>query len=73
MLSGTNSVVKIQEKAAANPVHSSTSAMISHTWLASHTGVMDWSMRSLGRAPRTAEPASRSQMPPPKSAPASAA
>ena len=72
-LSGTNNVVKMAAKAAGKPVQSTTSAMISQTWLDSHTGVMDRSMRCLGAAPRAADPASRSQIPPPKSAPASAA
>ena len=67
--SGTNSVVPIAEKASGNPVHSTTRMKMSHTWLASHTGVMARSIRARGRAPRSASPATRSQKPAPKSAP----
>ena len=42
---------------------------ISHTWLASHTGPIEWSITSRGRSPRSAPPATRSQNPAPKSAP----
>ena len=59
--------------AGGNAVHSSTRMKTSHTWLASQTGVMDSSMSSRGAAPRSALPASRSQMPPPKSAPPNSA
>ena len=72
-LSGTNSVVKIRAKATGKPVQSSTRAMISQTWLDSHTGPMERSIRRRAGAPAAAEPASRSQTPPPKSAPASTA
>ena len=42
---------------------------INHTWFASHTGPIEWSMTSRGRFPRCAPPAVRSQKPAPKSAP----
>ena len=35
---GTKTVSVIEANASGNPVHSTTSAKISHTWLASHTG-----------------------------------
>ena len=41
----------------------------SQTWLASHTGPIEWSITSRGRSPRSAPPATRSQKPAPKSAP----
>ena len=66
---GTKSVSVIDAKASGNAVHSTTSAKISHTWLASHTGPMEWSMSAAGRSPRSAPPATRSQNPAPKSAP----
>ena len=72
-LSGTNSAVMMAANAGGNAVHSSTRMKISHTWLASQTGVMDSSMSSRGAAPRSAPPASRSQIPPPKSAPPNSA
>ena len=43
---------------------------MSQTWLASHTGPIEWSITSRGRFPRSAPPATRSQNPAPKSAPA---
>jgi hypothetical protein len=55
--------------ARGNPVHSTTRQKISQTWLASDTGVIERSMRSRGRAPRSAPPARRSHTPAPKSAP----
>ncbi len=72
-LSGTNSVVKMRAKAPGKPVQSSTRAMISQTWLDSQTGPMERSIRRRAGAPAAAAPASRSQTPPPKSAPASTA
>ena len=72
-LSGTNSAVMMAANAGGNAVHNSTRMKISHTWLASQTGVMDSSMSSRGDAPRWALPASRSQIPPPKSAPPNSA
>ena len=59
--------------AGGNAVHSSTRTKTSQTWLPSQTGVMDSSMSSRGAAPRSAPPASRSQIPPPKSAPPNSA
>ena len=35
------------------PVHSTTKQKISHTWLASHTGPIEWSISSRGRSPRS--------------------
>ena len=60
----------IAAKALGKPVHSTTSTKISHTWLASHTGVIERSTRSRTGAPFfSSKPAVRSQKPPPKSAP----
>ena len=42
---------------------------ISHTWFASHTGPIEWSITTRGRSPRSEPPAVRSQKPAPKSAP----
>ena len=67
---GTKSVSVIDSKASGNAVQSTTSAKINHTWLASHTGPMEWSMSARGRSPLSAPPATRSQNPAPKSAPA---
>ena len=72
-LSGTNSAVMMAANAGGNAVHSSTRMKISHTWLASQTGVIDSSISSRGRAPRSGPPATRSQIPPPKSAPPNSA
>ena len=68
-VSGTNSVSVIDANASGNPVHSTTRAKINQTWLASHTGPIEWSMSARGRSPRSAPPATRSQKPAPKSAP----
>ena len=54
-------------------VHSTTSTKISHTWLASHTGPIECSIRPRWGAPARLPPASRSQTPPPKSAPPNSA
>ena len=67
--SGTNSVSVIDANASGKPVHSTTRQKISQTWLASHTGPIEWAMTARGRAPRSAPPAMRSQNPAPKSAP----
>ena len=56
-------------KPVENAVHSTTSTKISQTWLASHTGAIECSICARWRAPRFVPPASRSQMPAPKSAP----
>ena len=69
IVSGTNSVSVIEAYASGNPVHSTTKQKISHTWLASQTGPIEWSITSRGRSPRVAPPATRSQNPAPKSAP----
>ena len=73
IVSGTNSVSMIDANASANAVHSTTRQKISQTWLASHTGPIEWSTRARGRAPRSAPPAVRSQNPAPKSAPPNSA
>ena len=52
-----------------NAVQSTTSTKISQTWLASHTGAIECSISVRCRAPRLVPPASRSQIPAPKSAP----
>ena len=51
-VSGTKSVRVIDAYASGKQVHSSTQTKISHTWLASQTGAMAWSMTSRGRSPR---------------------
>src|SRR5581483_5177334 len=63
---GTNNVVMIADNADGNPVHRTTRHRISHTWLASHTGPRDASIKA--RTSRR-DPAVRSQNPAPKSAP----
>ncbi len=66
---GTNNVSVIEAYASENPVHSTTKQKMSHTWSASQTGPIEWSITLLGGAPRSAPPANRSQIPAPKSAP----
>jgi len=68
-VSGTKSVSMMEANASENAVHSTTNEKMSHTWLASHTGPIEWSMTARGRVPRWAPPATRSQKPAPKSAP----
>ena len=51
-VSGTNSVSVIDAYASEKPVHSTTKQKISQTWLASHTGPIEWSITSRGRSPR---------------------
>src|SRR3954451_25124683 len=68
-VSGTNRVRVIEAYAVGKQVQSTTNVKINHTWLASHTGPIEWSMTSRGRWPRSASPATRSQKPAPKSAP----
>src|SRR5215475_6382303 len=58
-VSGTNSVSVIAEYAVENAVHNTTKQKISHTWFASHTGPIEWSMSSRGSSPRVAPPAMR--------------
>ena len=52
-----NSVEKMASKAPENPVQSTTSTKISHTWLASQTGPIAQSTSSRGRRPRDPPPA----------------
>ena len=66
---GTNMVRVIDAYASGKQVHKTTKMKINHTWFASHTGPIEWSMTSRGRFPRCAPPAVRSQKPAPKSAP----
>ena len=66
---GTNIVKVIDAYASGKHVHRTTKTKINHTWFASHTGPIEWSMTSRGRFPRSAPPAVRSQKPAPKSAP----
>src|SRR6478672_2266738 len=68
-VSGTNKVSMIDANVSANAVHSTTRQKISQTWLASHTGPIEWSTKARGLSPRRAPPAVRSQKPAPKSAP----
>ena len=71
--SGSDSVEKIEPNATGNAVQAITSTKISHTWLASHTGLIErWTMPRT-RPPRASPPAVRSQKPAPKSAPPSTA
>src|SRR5262245_37816076 len=72
-VSGMYSVEAIAENAGGKHVHSSTMTKMSQTWFASHTGPMTCSMSARRRLPCSAEPANRSQMPAPKSAPPSSA
>ena len=66
--SGIDSVEKIEPKATGNAVQTITSTKISHTWLASHTGLIErWTIPRI-RPPRRSPPAVRSQKPAPKSA-----
>ena len=71
--SGTNKAIVMAANAVGNPVQSRTRPSTIHTWLPSHTGVTEASMASRAAGPATEPPASRSQMPPPKSAPANKA
>src|SRR4051812_34187045 len=66
---GTNRVSMMDANVVANAVQSTTRQKINHTWFASQTGPIEWSMSARGRSPRLAPPASRSQKPAPKSAP----
>src|SRR6476646_294743 len=65
-VSGTNKVSVIDAYASGNAVHKMTNMKINHTWLASQTGPIEWSITSRGRSPRSAPPATRSQNPAPK-------
>ena len=66
--SGIDSVEKTDANATGKHVHRITSTKISHTWLASHTGLIEcWTIPRTG-PPRFAPPAVRSQNPAPKSA-----
>jgi hypothetical protein len=61
---GMCSSVPIRAKAGGKQTNSSTTASTSQTWFASHTGPMEWAIRSrcaAARGPR----ASRSHTPPP--------
>ena len=71
--SGSESVEKIEPKATGNAVQVITSTKISHTWLASHTGLIERWIMPRTRPPRASPPAVRSQKPAPKSAPPSTA
>src|SRR5215831_1365529 len=66
---GMYSVDAIAPKRPGKPVHMTTRTKISQTWLASHTGPMECSMRRRCLSPRGAGPATNSQKPAPKSAP----
>ena len=66
--SGIDSVEKIEANATGNAVQTTTSTKISHTWLASHTGLIERWIIPRTRPPRWAPPAVRSQKPAPKSA-----
>ena len=66
--SGIDSVEKIEPNATGNAVQTTTSTKISHTWLASHTGLIERWIIPRTRPPRRSPPAVRSQNPAPKSA-----
>jgi hypothetical protein len=66
--SGIDRVEKTDPKATGNAVHAITSRKISHTWLASQTGLIERCTIPRTRPPRSAPPAVRSQKPAPKSA-----
>ena len=66
--SGIESVENTDPNATGNAVHMITSTKISHTWLASQTGLIDRCTIPRSRPPRRAPPAVRSQNPAPKSA-----
>jgi hypothetical protein len=72
-VSGMYRVEAIDANSGGNAVHISTRTKISQTWLASHTGPIECSISARRPAPRRVVPASRSQAPAPKSAPASRA
>ena len=67
--SGMTSVLIIAANDSGKAVHQVTRQKISHTWFASHTGPMLWSMSVRSSAPEAASPAVRSKNPEPKSAP----
>ena len=48
MASGTKSVSVIEAYASGKHVQSTTKQKISHTWLASHTGPIEWSITRRG-------------------------
>ena len=66
--SGIESVDMSDPNATGNAVQTITSTKISHTWLASHTGLIERWIMPRTRPPRSAPPAVRSQKPAPKSA-----
>ena len=72
-VSGMYIVDVIAANTGGNPVHSSTITKISQTWLASQTGPIECSISLRCGQPLRAPPATRSQNPPPKSAPPSSA
>src|SRR3954451_5892805 len=53
-VSGTNRVSVMDANASANDVHNTTRQKMSHTWFASHTGPIEWSINARGRSPRSA-------------------
>ena len=53
----------IDANASEKAVHITTRMKINQTWLASHTGPIEWLTTARGRAPRSAPPAVRSQNP----------
>ena len=63
-LSGMNRVEKMEPNASENPVHSTTSTKMSHTWLASQTGPIAQSASSRARRPRS--PSSGHEAPEPR-------
>jgi hypothetical protein len=69
---GTNSPSLSAAYADGKQVKSSTTTKISQTWFASHTGPIAWAIASRC-ASRRGPRAKASQIPPPKSAPASTA
>src|SRR5438270_13197182 len=67
----TASVEAIDPNAFGYEVHKMVSTKINHTWLASHTGAIEWWACSRTRSACSPPPANSCQKPAPKSAPAS--
>ena len=71
MKNGTASVEATEPTNTGYAVQATVMTKMSHTWLASHTGPIEWWAWSRIRSPRSPPPASRRHIPAPKSAPAS--
>ena len=71
MKNATASVEAIDPRNVGYAVQVTVSMKISQTWLASHTGPIEWWAWSRIRSPRSPGPDSICQIPAPKSAPPS--